>query len=191
MSITIERDVPLAEINLSSIASYGYKRYEPIIKSLGFKITSTPVNNESEKYNLGYKKGNDTLNLGIITFSSSESKGILEAAFSSYDFVLTKIAPQNNVPNSTTQTQKEEKPSEEKKSLFQKAKELYKCHKLAREYVDSVLDLPPTYTIGEQFHFNQWIPDPETPDSIQIKLDRVNKAEKAWGDFWEEKSKEK
>ena len=191
MSITIEREVPLAEINLSSIASYGYKRYEPIIEFLGFKITSTPVNNESEKYNLGYKKGNDTLNLGIITFSSSESKGILEAAFSSYDFVLTKIAPQNNVPNSTTQTQKEEKPSEEKKSLFQKAKELYKIHKLAREYVDSILDLPPTYTIGEQFNFEQWIPDPETPDSIQIKLDAANKAQKAWDDFWEEKSKKK
>ena len=100
MNITIERDEPLAEINLSLVSSYGYKRYEPIIESLGFKITSTPVNNESEKYNLGYKKGNDTLNLGIITFSSSESKSILEAAFSSYDFVLTKIAPQNNVPNS-------------------------------------------------------------------------------------------
>ena len=37
MSITIEREVPLAEINLSSIASYGYKRYEPIIKSLVLK----------------------------------------------------------------------------------------------------------------------------------------------------------
>ena len=54
MNITIEREEPLAEINLSLIASYGYKRYEPIIESLGFKITSTPVNNESEKYNLGY-----------------------------------------------------------------------------------------------------------------------------------------
>ena len=190
MSITIEREVPLAEINLSSIASYGYKRYEPIIKSLGFKITSTPVNNESEKYNLGYKKGNDTLNLGIITFSSSESKGILEAAFSSYDFVLTKIAPQNNVPNSTL-AQKEKKPLEEKKSLFQKAKELYKSYKLARKYVDAVLNLPPTYTIGEIGNFNQIVPDPETPDSIQIKIDEVNKAEKDWSDFWEEKSKNK
>ena len=190
MSITIEREVPLAEINLSSIASYGYKRYEPIIKSLGFKITSTPVNNESEKYNLGYKKGNDTLNLGIITFSSSESKGILEAAFSSYDFALTKIAPQNNVPNSTL-AQKEEKPLEEKKSLFQKAKELYTSYKLAKEYVDAVLDLPPTYTIGEIGNFNQIFPDPETPDSIQLKLKEVDKAEKAWLYFCEKKFKKK
>ena len=53
------------------------------------------------------------------------------------------------------------------------------------------MDLPPTYTIGEIFDFKQIVPDPETPDSIQIKIDAVNKAEKAWSDFWEEKSKKK
>ena len=53
------------------------------------------------------------------------------------------------------------------------------------------MNLPPTYTIGEIGNFNQIVPDPETPDSIQIKIDAVNKAEKAWSDFWEEKSKNK
>ena len=107
--------------------------------------------------------------------------------------------PNSTFKESETQAQKEEKPLEEKKSgfvyytksLFQKAKELYKCHKLAREYVDAVLNLPPTYTIGEIFNFEQIVPDPETPDSIQIKIDAVKKAEKAWSDFWEEKSKNK
>ena len=101
MSITIARDENelLAEINLSPFALYGYKRYEPIIESRGFKIISSPIINNQEKYNLGYKKGNGTLNLGIITFYSSDTKSILKNAFSDYDFILTKIDSTGNEPN--------------------------------------------------------------------------------------------
>ena len=53
------------------------------------------------------------------------------------------------------------------------------------------MDLPPTYTIGEKFDFNQIVPDPETPDSIQLKLKAVDKAEKACLYFCEKKFKKK
>lgn len=68
MSITIGKNENelFDEIILSPIALYGFKRYKPIIQSCGFEIISSPVTNNSEKYNLGYKKGNNTLNLGII-----------------------------------------------------------------------------------------------------------------------------
>ena len=42
---------------------------------------------------MGYKKGNEILNFGIITFYSSNTKSILESAFSDYNFILTKINP--------------------------------------------------------------------------------------------------
>lgn len=41
------------------------------------------------------------MNLGIITFYSSDTKYILENAFSDYDFILTKIDSSENEPNLT------------------------------------------------------------------------------------------
>ncbi len=72
MSITIARDENelFAEINLSPFALYGYKRYEAIIESRGFKIISSPIINNQEKFNLGYKMRNGALNLGIIILYS-------------------------------------------------------------------------------------------------------------------------
>ena len=100
MSIAINKgNTILAEINLSPIASYGYTRYIPIIESKGFKITSSTLEiNGLDKYQLGYKKGSGILDLGIITFSSSDSESILRSSFSDYDFVLTKINLQDNGP---------------------------------------------------------------------------------------------
>lgn len=84
MSIAINKgNTILAEINLSPIASYGYTRYIPIIESKGFKITSSTLEiNGLDKYQLGYKKGSGILDLGIITFSSSDSESILRSSFS-------------------------------------------------------------------------------------------------------------
>ena len=54
------------------------------------------VNQDS--YKLGYKKGLGTIDLGIITFSSNDSKMILQNAFNDYDFTLTKINSGNDFP---------------------------------------------------------------------------------------------
>lgn len=88
----------LCEINLSLIASLGYKRYESIIESKGFKISSSSLGiNYSDSYDLKYKKGNNSLiNIGIIYFASPEAESTLRSSFSDYDFVLTKI--EKNVP---------------------------------------------------------------------------------------------
>ena len=85
----------LAVINLSSIAAYGYKRYEPIVNSRGFKIISSSGMDGPESYKLGYKKGSGIMDLGTIIFSSDNSHSILKNAFSDYDFVLTKISSGN------------------------------------------------------------------------------------------------
>ncbi len=77
------------------------------------------------------------------------------------------------------------------KSLFQKAKKLYNGYKLAKAYVDAVLDLPPTYTIGEIGGFEQIVHDPENFGSIERKIDAANKAEKAWLDFCEKEFRKK
>ena len=47
----------------------------------------------------------------------------------------------------------------------------------ARELVDAINDLPPTYNQGEGGKYEQFIPDFETEESIQRKLDRVKRAE--------------
>lgn len=51
----------------------------------------------------------------------------------------------------------------------------------AQEYVDALHDLPPTYRAMEEVGFKQWFPDPVSRESIKIKLDRVNDAERALG----------
>ena len=50
----------------------------------------------------------------------------------------------------------------------------------ANDYVSALNDLPPTYTIEDVMKVTQIIPDPETPSSIQRKLDTLRKAEAAW-----------
>ena len=48
----------LSIINLSSIALYGYKRYEPQVESLGLKIISASEDLKySSQYKLDIKKG--------------------------------------------------------------------------------------------------------------------------------------
>lgn len=45
--------------------------------------------------------------------------------------------------------------------------------------VDAVNDLPPTYeTSHDGEYFDQFIPDPVTPQSVQRKLDAVDKAQR-------------
>jgi len=80
-------------------------------------------------------------------------------------------------------------------SLIAKAKQLYEKYSLAKEYVDSIHDLPPTYQsegkinelcddLGKGgLNMKQIFPDPVSQGTIKKKLDRVNKAEKAWKDF--------
>lgn len=80
-------------------------------------------------------------------------------------------------------------------SLFAKAKQLYQKYKLAKEYVDAINDLPPTYNMGKEIsdlcddigkgrlNIKQVFPDPVSEETIKRKLDRVNKAEKAWKDY--------
>jgi hypothetical protein len=84
----------LAEIDLSSLAALYYHSYEPILESKGFKIISSSgaLNNPNlKKYDLKYKKSNGIINIGIITFASDESEGILRSSFSDYEFILTLI----------------------------------------------------------------------------------------------------
>ena len=84
----------LAEIDLSSLAALYYHSYEPIVESKGFKIISSSgaLNNPNlKKYDLKYKKSNGVINIGIITFASDESEGILRSSFSDYEFILTLI----------------------------------------------------------------------------------------------------
>lgn len=87
----------LSVINLSSIALYGYKRYEPQVESLGFKIISPSGDLKySNQYKLDYKKGSGIINLGVISFTSDSAENILRASFKGYDFILTKINPPEN-----------------------------------------------------------------------------------------------
>ena len=81
----------LAVINLSLLAQFGYKKYEPIIESRGFKIISSSGMGNQDSYKLGFKKSTGILDLGIITFASDNAQSILQNAFSDYDFVLSKI----------------------------------------------------------------------------------------------------
>ena len=79
--------------------------------------------------------------------------------------------------------------------FFKKAQLLYQKYQLAREYVDAINDLPPTYKRGEEINgycgdlgkgelgMKQIFPDPVSEYSIKKKLDRANQAEKAWIDF--------
>ena len=84
----------LAEIDLSSLAALYYHSYEPIVESKGFKIISSSgaLNNPNlKKYDLKFKKSNGVINIGIITFASDESEGILRSSFSDYEFILILI----------------------------------------------------------------------------------------------------
>lgn len=90
----------LAEINLSPLALYGYKRYEPQVESLGFKIIdSSGELKYSNKYKLDYKKGNSVLNFGIISFTSDNAENTLRTSFKNYDFILSKINSNKNDSN--------------------------------------------------------------------------------------------
>ena len=93
MSIALKKDEEiLAVIDLSPLASFGYKKYVPIIESRGFKVISTSNGKEYfSKYNLEYKKNNTKIHLGVISFTSNNSENILRSSFSDYDFELTKI----------------------------------------------------------------------------------------------------
>lgn len=51
----------------------------------------------------------------------------------------------------------------------------------AQEYVDALHDLPPTYRAMEEVGLKQWFPDPVSRESMKMKLDRVNEAERALG----------
>ena len=114
----------LAVINLSLMASYGYKKYEPIINSRGFKIISSSGMEGQEIYNLGYKKGTGIMDFGTIIFASNNAQSILKNAFSDYDFVLTKISsgsepiPEESNPNPKQDTlpENEEKPESPEKT---------------------------------------------------------------------------
>ena len=78
----------LAVINLSSISLYGYKRYEPQVESLGFKIISPSGDLKySNQYKLDYKKGSGIINLGVISFTSDSAENILRSSFKGYDFI--------------------------------------------------------------------------------------------------------
>jgi len=48
----------------------------------------------------------------------------------------------------------------------------------AREYINALNNLPPTYEIGSVAGFSQFIPDPISNENLKIRLDAVNKAEK-------------
>ena len=99
----------LAEINLSPLALYGYKRYEPQVESLGFKIIgSSGELKYSNQYKLDYKKGNGVLNLGIISFTSDNAENILRTSFKNYDFILTKI--NTNINDSNKEEDNKEPP---------------------------------------------------------------------------------
>lgn len=82
------------------------------------------------------------------------------------------------------------KNTEEKKSgianFFAKTCNFIEGWRKAHNYVQAILDLPPTHTIGEKFDFEQIVPDPEDPDSIQRKIDAANKAEAEWLKWQEE-----
>lgn len=45
-------------------------------------------------------------------------------------------------------------------SLIEKAKKLYQKYKAAKDYVDAINALPPTYTLGGQLNIKQYVPDP-------------------------------
>ena len=105
------------------MASYAYKRYEPIINSRGFKIISSSGMEGQEIYNLGYKKGTGIMDFGTIIFASNNAQSILKSAFSDYDFVLTKISSGNGPileennpkPKPETLPENEEKPESPEK----------------------------------------------------------------------------
>ena len=116
MSIAIAKgDEELAVINLSLLAQFGYKKYEPIIESRGFKIISSSEMGNQDSYKLGFKKSTGILDLGIITFASDNAQSILQNAFSDYDFVLSKIISGNepivkDKPKPEITPEKEKKP---------------------------------------------------------------------------------
>ena len=80
-------------------------------------------------------------------------------------------------------------------SLLAKAQQWYQKYQLAKEYVDAMNDLPPTYKMGGEINdlcddlgkgglnMKQVFPDPVSEETIKRKLDRANKAEKAWKDY--------
>lgn len=80
-------------------------------------------------------------------------------------------------------------------SLLAKAKQLYQKYQVAREYVDAINDLPPTYNRGGEINdlcddlgkgglnMKQVFPDPVSEANIKKKLDRAKKAEKNWKDY--------
>ena len=80
-------------------------------------------------------------------------------------------------------------------NFIAKAKQLYQKYQLAKEYVDAINDLPPTYKSEAEINgfcedlgkgglnMKQIFPDPVSQETVKIKLDRANKAEKAWKDF--------
>ena len=91
MNIAIAKgDEVLAVINLSLLAQFRYKKYEPIIESRGFKIISSSEMGNQDSYKWGFKKSTGILDLGIITFASDNAQSILQNAFSDYDFVIFK-----------------------------------------------------------------------------------------------------
>ena len=120
----------LAVINLSLLAQFGYKKYEPIIESRGFKIISSSGMGNQDSYKLGFKKSTGILDLGIITFASDNAQSILQNAFSDYDFVLSKINSGNepivkNKPKPKIIPDKTKQPDNNKigQKLVDKAKE--------------------------------------------------------------------
>ena len=131
MSIAIAKgDEVLAVINLSLLAQFGYKKYEPIIESRGFQIISSSEMGNQDSYKLGFKKSTEILDLGIITFASDNAQSILQNAFSDYDFVLSKINSGNepivkDKPKPEIIPEKEKKPdnTEIGQKLVDKAKE--------------------------------------------------------------------
>ena len=75
-------------------------------------------------------------------------------------------------------------------NFIAKAKQLYQKYKAAKDYVDAINDLPPTYKSEAEINgfcsglgMKQIVPDPVSKETIQRKLDKANKAEKAWKDF--------
>ena len=63
--------------------------------------------------------------------------------------------------------------------LIDKAKKWYTKYKLAKEYVDAINALPPTYTLEGQLK-KQYVPDPVNEPQIKRALERAQKAEDAW-----------
>ena len=65
-------------------------------------------------------------------------------------------------------------------SLIEKAKKLYQKYKAAKDYVDAINALPPTYTLGGQLQIKQYVPDPVNGEQIKRALEKAQKAEDNW-----------